>query len=143
MIDEGHLLQTISSGKSLIRKSATDSRKHNARIILSSQNVTHFDLGDIGNLVGAALIGRTEDEDAALAALRVLNVTPDPSYVAILARLSQQSRRGGQGERKWREFIFSDGRGAVERIVFDMWAHPHVLEALNTTADPSKNREAS
>lgn len=145
-IDEGHLLQAISSGKSLIRKSATDSRKHNARIVLSSQNVTHFDIGDIGNLVGAALIGRTEDESAAAAALRVLGVKEDQSYMAVLGRLSQAPRRGG-GRRKYREFIFSDGRGAVERMVFDLHAHPHVLAALDSTADPTKRanqqREAS
>lgn len=140
-IDEGHLLNAIPGGKSLVRKSSVDSRKHNARVILSSQNVTHYDQGEIGNLVGAALIGRTEDREAGLAALKVLKVKPDPSYLVILGRLSQRSRRGSETEKKYREFIFSDGRGAAERIVFDMYAHPHVMAALNTTADPTRSRE--
>lgn len=155
-IDEGHLLASIDAGKTLIQKSATDSRKHNARVILSSQNVTHFDQGDIGNLVGAALIGKTQDEEAAKAALAVLKVRPEKAYIDTLAALSRKRRRDSEESRrddqansvvgpdgtlrrtkarKYREFIFSDGRGAVERIVFDMHAHPHVLEALTTTPD--------
>lgn len=145
LIDEGHLLSALDAGKTLIQKSATDSRKHNARIILCSQNVTHFDQGDIGNLVGAALIGRTEDEDAAKAALAVLKVHPEPGYIETLAGLSRTRRREHDDDsrkkrKKYREFVFSDGRGAVERIVLDLHAHPHVLAALNTTADPTATR---
>lgn len=155
LIDEGHLLAALDAGRTLIAKSSVDSRKHNARVILSSQNVSHFDQADIGNLVGAALIGRTEDESAARAALAVLKIRPEQAYIDTLANLSRQRRRDNDDDqreepdrprektrrKKYREFVFSDGRGAVERIVFDMHAHPHVVAALNTTSDPARAKE--
>jgi hypothetical protein len=146
MIDEGHALAVLTSGRSLMQKSATDSRKHNARIILASQNVTHFDLGDLGNLVGAALVGRTKPGPAADAALGVLGVTTTPEYEKILSRLSKGSRRtvGPSASAKWKEFVFSDGRGeGAERIVFDVYAHPHVLDALNSTPGAVREREVA
>jgi len=36
--------------------------------------------------------------------------------------------------------VFSDGAGGVERIRMDLSALPEVLEALDTTADPTKTR---
>ena len=36
--------------------------------------------------------------------------------------------------------MFSDGTGSIERIRMDMSAHPELLEALSTTADPEKAR---
>lgn len=143
MIDEGHMLNVFAAGRSLIRKSATDSRKHNTRVLLSSQNVDHFDLGDIGNLVGSALIGRTTDDAAARSALKILGVDEaDDAYVRILQRLSKQFRRPGEddgGGRKWREFVFSDGRsGGAEKIIVDPYAHPHVFAALNSTPDATQ-----
>ena len=36
--------------------------------------------------------------------------------------------------------MFSDGTGSIERIRMDMSAHPELLDALSTTADPEKAR---
>ena len=58
-------------------------------------------------------------------------------YEAIFGTLSRPSREGKRGAR---EFVFSDGTGSIERIRMDMSAHPDLLEALSTTADPEKAR---
>ena len=43
-------------------------------------------------------------------------------------------QRGGRG------FVFREGTGATVRLRMDMSAHPELLEALSTTADPHKAR---
>jgi hypothetical protein len=58
-------------------------------------------------------------------------------YESIFGTLSRPTREGRRGAR---EFIFSDGTGGIERIRMDMSAHPRLLEALQTTADPDKAR---
>ena len=58
-------------------------------------------------------------------------------YEAIFGTLSRPSRQGKRGAR---EFVFSDGTGSIERIRMDMSAHPELLDALSTTADPEKAR---
>jgi len=58
-------------------------------------------------------------------------------YEAIFGTLSRPSREGKRGAR---EFVFSDGTGSIERSRMDMSAHPELLEALSTTADPEKAR---
>ena len=71
-------------------------------------------------------------------ALRVLPGVPDgEGYEQIFGTLSRPSREGRRGAR---EFVFSDGSGGIERIRMDMSAHPRLLEALSTTADPLKAR---
>lgn len=158
-IDEGKTITTIDAGKNLITKTATDSRKFNLRAILCSQNVTHFDMNDdsedsLGNLIGAALIGATQDDAAVNAALKALRAPVGQGYEDILKGLRPPSRRREtvnrnadgdatshvrKSEEQKRHFIFSDGRN-IERIVFDLDAHPHVVEALDSTphADASE-----
>lgn len=148
-IDEGKLISMTSSGKNLITKSATDSRKFNNRVILSSQNVSHFDFGNsedsLGNLVGAALIGNTQDESAIRAALQIMHAPVGQGYESILSSLRVEDRRAekhgdeqmteeerAQAEQhEKRHFIFYDGSG-TERIVIDTDAQPHVKAALNS-----------
>lgn len=155
-IDEGKVLNAIDTGRMLLTKSATDSRKFNLRAIYCSQNVTHFDVGDdsensLGNLVGAALIGDTQDLAAQRAALKVLGAPQDAGYEAILGSLRPRKRKREQVHRdidgrmthnaekddQKRHFIFStssatDNKRSIERIVYDLDAHPHVCAALNS-----------
>lgn len=155
-IDEGKVLNAIDTGRMLLTKSATDSRKFNLRAIYCSQNVTHFDVGDdsensLGNLVGAALIGDTQDLSAQRAALKVLGAPQDAGYEAILGSLRPRKRKREEVQRdldgrmkksiakddEKRHFIFSsssstDANRSIERIVFDLDAHPHVAAALNS-----------
>lgn len=149
-IDEGKTITTIDAGKNLITKTATDSRKFNLRVVLCSQNVTHFDVDSdsedsLSNLVGAALIGHTEGESEARAALKVLGAPIGQGYESILKTLRPQkkrrdeikhdvdgklSMRAGQDNQP-RHFIFYDGRN-TERIVIDLDSMPNVKEALNS-----------
>jgi AAA-like domain len=115
-----------------------DSRKHNTRVLLASQNPSDLLKLDLANLISAAFIGRLTDESAQRDALRFLpGVREGVGYEAIFGTLSRPSREGKRGAR---EFVFSDGTGGVERIRMDMSAHPELLEALSTTADPEKAR---
>lgn len=149
-IDEGKTITTIDAGKNLITKTATDSRKFNLRAILCSQNVTHFDMDSdsedsLGNLIGAAMIGSTEDDAAINAALKALRAPLNEGYGAILKTLRPPQAKREEisrdldgnmtvqkvADNQKRHFIFSDGRN-IERIVFDLDAHPAVAEALNS-----------
>lgn len=102
-IDEGHVLSLFDSGRHLADKSSTDSRKHNNRVILGSQNVTHWDLDNLANLVGSVLVGRTSGDATAPASLKLLDVAQEESYVKVLNKLSQRAidrgRKKGHAER--------------------------------------------
>lgn len=165
-IDEGKVLNSFSAGKTLITKSSTDSRKFNARVILSSQNASHFNLDgndadSLGNLVSAAMVGNTEEEAAQKAALNILGAPSGAGYEQILSTLRpkqtqrEEVRRDADGnmlkdkqkavtKNDKRDFIFSvidDVAGktsnrAIERITYDLDAHPHVAKALATDPDP-------
>jgi hypothetical protein len=137
-LDEAWALSTFGSGRRFIDRASRDSRKHNTRVLLASQNPSDLLKLDLANLVSAAFIGRLTDEQAQRDALRFLPGVPEAvGYEAIFGTLSRPSRAGKRGAR---EFVFSDGTGAIERIRMDMSAHPELLEALSTTADPAKAR---
>ena len=137
-LDEAWALSTFGSGRRFIDRASRDSRKHNTRVLLASQNPSDLLKLDLANLVSAAFIGRLTDEEAQRDALRFLPGVPEGvGYEAIFGTLSRPSREGKRGAR---EFVFSDGTGAIERIRMDMSAHPDLLEALSTTADPEKAR---
>lgn len=103
---------------------------------MASQNPSDLLKLDLANLVSAAFIGRLTDEEAQRDALRFISgMRPGMGYERIFESLSRPTSSGLRGAR---EFIFSDGQGGVERIRMDLGAHPHLLDALNTTADPSK-----
>jgi hypothetical protein len=137
-LDEAWALSTFGSGRRFIDRASRDSRKHNTRVLLASQNPSDLLRLDLANLVSAAFIGRLTDEQAQRDALRFLPGVPEGvGYEGIFGTLSRPSREGKRGAR---EFVFSDGTGAIERIRMDMSAHPDLLEALSTTADPQKAR---
>lgn len=150
LIDEGKTITSLSAGKTLMTKTATDSRKFNLRAILCSQNVTHFDVDSssvdsLSNLVGAALIGHTEGEIEAAAALKILRAPVGQGYEAILKTLRppkqrEQITRDLDGKMvsstaeddSPRHFIFWDGRHSPERIVIDLSSFPALKAALDS-----------
>ena len=137
-LDEAWALSTFGSGRRFIDRASRDSRKHNTRVLLASQNPSDLIKLDLANLISAAFIGRLTDEEAQRDALRFLpGVREGMGYEAIFGTLSRPSREGKRGAR---EFVFSDGAGGIERIRMDMSAHPELLDALRTTADPEKAR---
>ncbi|AXG14967.1 ATP-binding protein [Intrasporangium calvum] len=137
-IDEAWALSTFSTGRRFIDRAARDSRKHNTRVLMASQNPGDLLKLDLANLCSAAFIGRLTGEEAQRDALRFLpGIRDGLGYEHIFGTLSRPRREGLRGPR---EFIFSDGAGGIERIRMDLSAHPRLLEALNTTAEPGKVR---
>lgn len=137
-LDEAWALSTFSAGRRFIDRASRDSRKHNTRVLLASQNPSDLLKLDLANLVSAAFIGRLTDDQSQRDALRLLpGVHENIGYEAIFGTLSKPSRAGKRGAR---EFVFTDG-SSIERIRMDMAAHPELLEALSTTADPAKARD--
>ncbi len=134
-IDEAWALATFGTGRRFIDRAARDSRKHNTRVLMASQNPSDLLKLDLANLVSAAFIGRLTDQDAQRDALKFIpGIRDGMGFEGIFGTLSQPTREGRRGSR---EFVFSDGSGGVERMRMDLSAHPALLEALNTTADPS------
>lgn len=145
-IDEAHLL-SFDAGLDLMDKSSVDSRKHNLRAIFASQNTSHFDVEALAPLVGVTLTGRTTSAPAARDALTLSNAPTTDGYVDMVASLSRpRARREAvtseefatqKRDNRPHEFLFSVS-GVTERMVFDMRAHPELVEAL--ISDPGANR---
>jgi hypothetical protein len=113
-IDEAWALSTFSTGRRFIDRAARDSRKHNTRVLMASQNPSDLLNLDLANLISAAFIGRLTGEDAQRDALRFLpGIRDGMGYEAIFGTLSRPTREGRRGAR---EFVFSDGSGGIERI---------------------------
>ena len=71
-IDEAWALSTFTTGRRFIERAGRDSRKHNTRVLMASQNPSDLLKLDLANLVSAAFIGRLTGEDAQRDALRFL-----------------------------------------------------------------------
>lgn len=136
-IDEAHLLSQFEEGTALMEKSAVDSRKHNTRVLLCSQNVNHFDVERIAPLVSAVIVGRTTTETAARDALKLAGLVPIDSYVRLLGGLTKQPVRNNPDDPPAEvphEFLFSTvDMETVEKITVYGDHHPHVMRALDTT----------
>ncbi|MFF2902716.1 ATP-binding protein [Streptomyces sp. NPDC057966] len=131
-MDEAHDFQRVSSGRELLRKTGRDSRKHNARALISTQDGQDALTAGIDNWIDSVFVGRTVGQDAQAAALKLLKIEAGNGYEGMLAGLSPHAR-GQQKRRGDREFIFSDGTGAVERITVPLRHRPALLDALDTT----------
>lgn len=147
ILDEAQeVVDQSSAGRALVYKLSSDSRKNNNAAFVASQNPSVVLGQDVGNFVGAAFVGRTQDEKAQADALRLLGKPTGQGYEEILGRLSPKPRAGGL-DLGHRDFIFSDGlggdsgRGGMERIQVNLKHHPDLFEALNTTADPRKRAQ--
>lgn len=145
-LDEAHEITAVSSGRQLTQKVATDTRKHNVAAIVSTQNAGAVLGTDVNNFVGATFVGRTEGEDEQRDALKMLRLSAGVGYEEDLAKLSPKPRRG-QTDREsfdtsYREYIFSDGVGGMEKIKVETGHHPELADALDTTPDRKKTRRA-
>lgn len=143
-LDEAHEITAVSSGRQLTQKVSTDTRKHNVAAIVSTQNAGPILGTDINNFVGATFVGRTEGEDEQKDALKMLRLSAGVGYEDDLAKLSPKPRRG-QTDRQsfdtsYREYIFSDGVGGMEKIKVETGHHPELADALDTTPDKKKIR---
>lgn len=135
-IDEAHFLADWPSGRALFQRLATDSRKHNAAVWAASQSASHVLGLNVANLLGAAFVGRTEDEVAARDGLRLLRVPEGVGYERVLASLSPDDARN-PGRSGYREFVMRDVDGHVERMRVDLGHDPALAAVLDTTPAPA------
>lgn len=140
-LDEAHeVTEQSSTGRALVTKISTDSRKNNTVALVSTQNASKV-LGEhsIANYAGAVLVGRTRDDEAQRDALTLLGKPHGVGYEQLLGNLS---RRQNKDERlPYREFVMLDGlggeggRGGMETIRIDLRHHPELFAALGSTPD--------
>jgi hypothetical protein len=135
-LDEAHFLGDWGSGRALFTRLARDSRKWNACVMPTSQNASDLLGLDVANFVSTAFVGRTQDEDHARQALRLLRVPEGVGYEATLAGLSPQDRRSTARSGS-REFVMRDVDGNVEKMRVDLTWNPALLAALDSTATPT------
>jgi AAA-like domain len=139
-LDEAHELQRVASGRELLRKTGRDSRKHNVRALISTQNAEDIINAGVANWVDAAFLGRTTSTASAQAALRLIGVDADSGYAEMLCGLSAQAHDASQ-RRGDREFLMADGAGGIERITVALGNRPELLDALDSTAAPLARRK--
>lgn len=111
VMDEAHQLTRGAIGQALVNETGRESRKFNHVAVLMSQSPQDLQLGDVGNLIGMALAGRTDGTAEQEATLGFLGLPPGHGYEPILAGLSRD--RPGQ-------FLASDGAGGKEIIQVDL-----------------------
>lgn len=150
-LDEVHEITASGIGKTLVQKSASDSRKHNLAALVMTQNpsgilsVESSSKGSIGNLIGAAFLGRTEDEEQQRANCALARLPEDPDYAAMFGELSKPTGRGKRESKEKdntpREFIAKDYHGNVEKIVVDQNHHEEFMHASDSTPTSDRRLE--
>jgi hypothetical protein len=92
------------------------------------------------SLVNAVFVGRTDDNEAQVDALRLLKVPVEVGYEQMLGTLSPRPRHDDRPDDTPRQFIFADGHGGVEKIRIDLEAPhlEHVRDALDTNPDANR-----
>lgn len=131
VMDEGHAITAVASGKQLVRTSGRDSRKHNTRVIIASQSMSDLTVANLGGLVDSAFQGHTSDPTDAADGLEVCRVPVGVGYEEVLAALPT-----GPGQP--REMLFYDGT-RTEVITIDLTGlAPHVRTAIDTTPAPAR-----
>ncbi|BBG20763.1 hypothetical protein RVR_P218 (plasmid) [Actinacidiphila reveromycinica] len=137
-LDETHALLSVPSGRTLVKKTGRDSRKHNTRALYATQDGGDILTAGVENWVDSVFVGRTIGAQAQRAALGLLGIEPGHGYEEILEGLSNQSRSSNT-RLGWREFIFNDGNDGMERITVRL-DRPALRDALNSTANPHRSR---
>jgi len=134
-LDEVGQMGEWGSGKALFNRLAKDSRKWNVAVYVSSQDPKDVLGLDIANKNSGCFVGRIEDVEVALQALKMLRAPA--SFVSIIAGLSPFTKDASRNRRA-RDFVLRDVHGQIERITIDMSHVPGLLDAIDTDADPSK-----
>jgi hypothetical protein len=140
-LDESHFLSQVPTGKVLIDRLARDSRKFNVRALFASQLAGDLlRVSGFASLVNAVFVGRTDDEEAQVEALRLLRVPTGVGYEQMLGTLSPRPRADEAPDDLPRQFVFADGHGGVEKIRIDLEAPhlAHLAEALDTNPDAAR-----
>jgi AAA-like domain len=146
LLDECSVLRSIPSGKALLNKSSSDSRKNNLRVLAVGQNVTHFAEHDqansLDNVMGAAFVGGMKGSEIG-PALDLVQAPQGQGYEAIISSLRvKKDRREATHEvdAELRQFVFWDGND-TERLFVDANACPAFVEKAQTGPDQLRKQE--
>ncbi|HVQ94362.1 MAG TPA: ATP-binding protein [Mycobacteriales bacterium] len=134
-LDECHFLAMWPVGRALFQRVGRDTRKYNVCCLAASQDPADTLNMDVANHVAGAFVGRIEDEQVAADALRLLGVQVEAGYEHAIGTLSQMGPDGTPPD--YREFVFRDPDGNVDRFVADLSYNPALLAVVNTDARPS------
>jgi hypothetical protein len=138
-LDEASLLAQSGSSRTLTRRFARDSRKHNAVVVIASQDPQDMLGLDLANLTGTAMVGRLGSHDVAGEALSMLGLPPGQGYEDVLTRLSPRATTDDttDPEPVPRGFlvktITATGQPRVEEVRLNPMIHPAMFRAANTT----------
>ncbi|MFK0005023.1 ATP-binding protein [Paenarthrobacter sp. NPDC090522] len=149
LLDESSVLRSIPSGKALMDKSSTDSRKNNLRVLAVGQNVSQYAdqtrTNALDNLVGAAFVGAMQGSEIG-PALSLVKAPQGQGYEAIISSLrpAEDRRETNAGntpvDDQLRQFVFWDGDG-TERIFVDANGQPEFKEMAQTGPDQIRLQE--
>ena len=131
-LDECHFLAMWPVGRALFQRVGRDTRKYNVCCLAASQDPSDTLNMDVANHVAASFVGRIEDERVAADALRLLGVPTEAGYEHAVGTLSQPGTDGTPPD--YREFVFRDADGNVDRFVADLSYNAGLLAVVNTDA---------
>lgn len=146
LLDECSVLRSIPSGKILVNKSSTDSRKNDLRVLAVGQNVSQFAENDqvngLDNLVGGAFVGAMQGSEVG-PALDLVQAPRGQGYEQIISSLREKKDRreasSTDSDDEPRQFVFWDGH-STERLFVDANAIPEFV--TKAKSGPEQMRKA-
>lgn len=135
-LDEAHAFTIVPSGRTLISGLGRDTRKHNIRAVVGSQNPEDMLQANIANLVDNVFAGHTIDGDAQSALLRLMHVPLGVGYEQVLGSLRPVDRAADR-RLGYRKMVWADGMGGIETI------NLHWPERLRQVGDTTANPQLS
>jgi hypothetical protein len=136
IFDELGILEQFSSFRAVFTRFSRDSRKLNTFVGKADQ--TPHGIARLGLLpfVGSAFVGVADSDEAAMASLDILKVKPDPAYADVIARLP---RPKPSRPLPYRDFIYRDATGVVDRVRVRADHRPGLADLLDTTPRPAES----
>ena len=130
IFDELGILAEFPSFRAAFTRFSRDSRKLNTMVLKADQTPTGVINLGLLPFVGSAWVGVTDDDRAAMDALQILGLKPDPRYADVLRSLP---RSKAERPLAYRDFVYRDPAGRVERVRVSAEHRPGLIEALDTT----------
>ncbi len=138
VFDELGILQEFPSFRAAFTRFSRDSRKLNTQVLKADQTPNGVINMGLLPFVGSAWVGVTDDDQAAMDALQILGLKPDARYAQVLRGLP---RSKPERPLSYRDFVYRDPAGRVERVRVSADHRPGLITALDTT--PRQQRAAA
>jgi hypothetical protein len=133
LMDELGILEQFTSFRSVFTRFSRDSRKLNTFVGKADQTPRGVINMGLLPFIGSAFIGVTDSDDAAADSLQILGLKPEPRYADVLRRLPRP--KPGR-PLDYRDFVYRDPAGLVERVRITTDHRPHLRDVLDTTPRP-------